>query len=254
MSAFLANPILYWGAAAAVVLAAAAGQAHRDGLDPWTMYLSGVVGFAGALLLGGSLAPLVSSGEAHEASTGRGALGALLGAGLGGWGVLKLRGSHFLAYADAAAPAVALGYGVYRIGCLLNGCCFGTAADLPWAVGFGVDSEAFSVQIAAGSIAPDATQTLPTHPTQIYHALLGLAGFLVLRRRPAGAMGRRFAAALMIYGAGRFAIEFFRGDAVAILGPLDPNHIAALGMLGLGIFLWRRRSAAVDTSRLTRTA
>lgn len=239
MTAVLGNVILYWGVAVAIVLAAAAWQADRHGLDTWTMYIAGLLGFGGALLLGGGFALLVATGHTHEVSQGRGVVGALLGAALGVWMFLKIRGAPFLSYADAAAPAVALGYAVYRIGCFLNGCCFGTETDLPWAVTFGQNSEAFAGQVAAGLIAPDALHTLPVHPTQLYHALLGIVVFLVLLRMKVDVPGKRFAAALILYGAGRFVIEFFRGDALPVLGPLDVNHIAALVMLVMGILLWR---------------
>lgn len=248
MTAVLHNAILYWYVAVAIVLAAAAWQADRQGLDPWAMYLAGLLGFGGALLLGGGFASLVSAGHTHEASQGRGAIGALLGAALGAWLILKIRGVHFWSYVDAAAPAVALGYAVYRIGCFLNGCCFGTETDLPWAVTFGVNSEAFSVQVEAGLIAPDALHTLPAHPTQLYHALLGIVVFLLLLRMKADVPGKRVAAALMLYGAGRFVIEFFRGDAIPVLGALDANHIAALVMLVVGIALWRYRTGLVTVA------
>ncbi len=245
MTAVLHNVILYWGIAVAIVLAAATWQADRQGLDAWTMYLAGLLGFGGALLLGGSFALLVSAGHTHDVSQGRGAIGALLGAVLGSWVFLKIRGAHFLSYFDAAAPAVALGYAVYRVGCILNGCCFGTETDLPWAVTFGQNSEVFAAQVEAGLIAADAARTLPVHPTQLYHALLGIVAYLMLLRMKAEVPGRRFAAALILYGVGRFVIEFFRGDAIPVLGPLDVNHIAALVMLFMGIALWRFQFAVV---------
>ena len=248
MTAVLHNVILYWGAAVAIILATAAWQADSHGLDPWTMYLAGLLGFGGALLLGGGFALLVSAGHMQEVSPGRGAVGALFGATLGAWLILQMRGVSFSSYADAAAPAVALGYAVYRIGCFLNGCCFGTETDLPWAVTFGANSEAFAAQVAAGLIAPDALHTLPVHPTQLYHALLGVVAFLVLLRIKTDASGMRFAAALILYGAGRFGIEFFRGDAIPIFGVLDVNHIAALVMIVMGIALWRYRTVFVTAS------
>ncbi|MDD4979340.1 MAG: prolipoprotein diacylglyceryl transferase [Gallionella sp.] len=255
MTAVLHNVIVYWGVAVVIVLATAAWQADRYGLDSWSMYLAGLLGFGGALLLGGEYATLlVSSAHMHEDSLGRGAVGALFGATLGAWGVLKMRGVPFLSYADAAAPAVALGYAVYRIGCVLNGCCFGIETDLPWAVTFGADSEAFAAQVAVGLIVQDALHTLPVHPTQLYHALLGVVIFLVLLRMRIDVHGKRFAVALILYGAGRFVIEFFRGDAIPILGPLDANHFAALVMLVIGIVLWRFRTgfvAAIDWTLTT---
>ena len=248
MSALVGNVFLYWGIAVVVVIAAAVWQAGKQGLDSWTMYLAGLLGFGVALLLGSTYASLTATVHLHDASFGRGMVGALLGAGLGAWLALKIRNAHFMSYADAAAPAVALGYAVYRIGCFINGCCFGTVTDLPWGTTFGVNSEAFAVQVEAGLIAANALQTLPVHPTQLYHALLGVAAFLVLLRMKVVVPGRCFAAALILYGAGRFVIQFYRGDSHPVIGSLDINHIAALLMLAMGVALWRFRAGFVTAS------
>ena len=50
-----------------------------------------------------------------------------------------------------AAPAV-LGLAVGRVGCLLNGCCFGAASDVPWAVSFPLDSPPYMSQLQRGEI------------------------------------------------------------------------------------------------------
>lgn len=39
-------------------------------------------------------------------------------------------------YMDIVAPSAALGLAIGRIGCFLNGCCYGGACDLPWALQF----------------------------------------------------------------------------------------------------------------------
>lgn len=244
--------MLYWGIAVAVVLAAAVWQAGKHGLDTWTMYLAGLLGLGAALLLGSGYASLIATVHIHDASFGRGVVGSLLGAGLGAWMALKIRKAHFLSYADAAVPAVALGYAVYRIGCFINGCCFGTVTDVPWATTFGVSSEAFAAQVEAGLIAANALHTLPVHPTQLYHALLGVAAFLVLLRMKADVPGKRFAAALMLYGAGRFVIQFYRGDSHPVISSIDINHVAALLMLLMGVALWRFR--VVFATGITRPA
>src|SRR3712207_514662 len=75
-----------------------------------------------------------------------------------------------LAMADAAAPAMALGYAIGRIGCFLNGCCYGVPTQLPWGFHF-----------------PDADPHLLYHPAQIYASILnfGLAAVLIsVYRRP----------------------------------------------------------------------
>ena len=78
---------------------------------------------------------------------------------------------------DLAAPALALGIGIGRIGCFLNGCCFGHECTLPWAVTF-----------PPGSGAADIFPGTAVHPTQIYESLAAFAIVVVLlvvdRRKP----------------------------------------------------------------------
>ncbi|TMQ72919.1 MAG: prolipoprotein diacylglyceryl transferase [Candidatus Eisenbacteria bacterium] len=77
--------------------------------------------------------------------------------------------------ADAVTPAIALGTMFGRVGCFLNGCCYGVPTHLPWGVVFPPDS-------FAGLEFGNA----PVHPSQLYFALAGLALFGVtwaLRKR-----------------------------------------------------------------------
>jgi len=44
---------------------------------------------------------------------------------------------------DIAAPCILIGLGIGRVGCFLNGCCYGAQSDLPWAVRFPYHSPAY---------------------------------------------------------------------------------------------------------------
>ena len=57
-----------------------------------------------------------------------------------------------LALADLIAPGVVLGVGLGRIGCFLNGCCYGGISDLPWAVQFPPGSPAYIDQVQSGKL------------------------------------------------------------------------------------------------------
>jgi len=236
---FISEPLFYWAASVLAVLAATAIEAQRMRLDPWTMYLTAIVGLGGAMLGGELYAALAAVAHAGDGAA-RGAIGAFTGAAALGSLVLVWRGGEWLRYADASVPGIALGYAVYRIGCFVNGCCFGTPTDLPWGVTFGPGTEAFAFQVAQGLIAPEAARTLSVHPTQLYHAVLGIASFLALVHWKGGPAGSRLALALVLYGIGRFAIEFFRADTQPMLGPLDVNHMACLVMLVAALVMCRR--------------
>jgi phosphatidylglycerol:prolipoprotein diacylglycerol transferase len=234
------NPVLYWAVAVVVVLAATAIGAQRACLDPWTMYLAGMAGLGGALL-GGWLYGVLAAQSLDAEGTARGAIGAFIGAAAFGWLVLKLRGGDFLQYADAAVPGIALGYAVYRIGCFVNGCCFGIPTDLAWGVTFEPGSEAFATQVAAGWIDSKAAHSLAAHPTQLYHAAAGALSFLALTRLGDARPGTRLAFALLAYAVSRFVIEFYRGDALPVWRMLDLNQMFCIAMIAIGALLWMLR-------------
>ncbi len=112
-----------------------------------------------------------------------------------------------LKLSDVAAPSIALGYAFGRIGCFLNGCCYGTPTDLPWGVVF---------PQAVG--ADGAPITAPVHPTQLYGVLASLAIFALLvrlsghLRRP----GHPLLAYLVLYSIYRFPLEYLRRGVTAV--------------------------------------
>jgi len=77
---------------------------------------------------------------------------------------------------DEAAPALGTAMVVQRIGCFLNGCCFGTVSTVPWAVQFPSSSLAWVFHIHNGLLPPDALASLPVHPLELYLGLASLAG------------------------------------------------------------------------------
>ena len=126
-----------------------------------------------------------------------------------------------LALLDFAIPYVALTHSFGRVGCFLNGCCYGKACDLPWAVQF--------------PFLPG-----PVHPTQIYEAIFNLAlfGFLAWRYPRRRFEGEGFANYLMIYGTGRFFLEFLRGDQFPVFFFLTPQQIFSFAFLLAGMMLY----------------
>jgi phosphatidylglycerol:prolipoprotein diacylglycerol transferase len=127
--------------------------------------------------------------------------GGLIGAAVAGSIYIRWKKMPFWKTADVFAPSIALGNVFGRIGCLLNGCCYGRACDLPWAISFPADN-------------PLHPPTTPVHPTQIYDALLNFGVYLFLawlfRRKKFD--GQVFATYLLCYGVTRSFVEHFRGD------------------------------------------
>jgi len=153
--------------------------------------------------------------------------GGLIGASLGCILYALLKRLPLWKLADALAPSVALGYFFGRIGCLLNGCCYGRACDLPWAIHF-----------------PPEHATYPNgvHPTQIYDSLLNLVLYLALawlyRRKKFD--GQIFALYLMCYALTRSLVEMFRGDydAAHRHSGLTPAHLVSIGIFATGAVLF----------------
>lgn len=142
---------------------------------------------------------------------------------------LRYRRQSLRAFADAAAPALASGTAITRIGCYLYGCDFGKplADGAPeWLARLGtfphwVDepgglrgSPAWAHHVDRYGLMPDSLASLPVHPTQLYESLAGLAlavGALLLWQR------RRFRGQVILavtfgYGVWRFAVEYLRDD------------------------------------------
>jgi len=114
----------------------------------------------------------------------------------------------FVRFVDLLSPSAALGYAFARIGCFLNGCCYGTPTNLPWAVVF---HDPFT----------RTTCTPPSHPTQLYLALTSLVIFAILVwiDRKGYRDGTVFASYLALYSGTRFLIEFLRAGERISLGP-----------------------------------
>lgn len=137
--------------------------------------------------------------------------------------------------ADVLAPSIALGYVFGRLGCLMNGCCFGRAGDLPWAIKFPAHPNG----------GPPAG--VPLHPTQLYDSLLNLVLYLGLawlyRRKKFD--GQVFAAYLVCYAVTRSIVEVYRGDYSEAHrhGDLTPAHLLSIGIFvaGAALFLVLRQ-------------
>lgn len=158
--------------------------------------------------------------------------GALVaGTVVGAWWIRRQR-LPFWRFADAVAPGLILGQAVGQIACLLNGDTYGTPTDLPWAIVF---------------THPQAMAPLgvPLHPLQVYELLAYLAVFLVVHRvaRSAAREGAVVLTYAVLYGAVRFAMEFFRGDPPVVAGIIVPQAISvALVVAALASLVVLRRS------------
>ncbi len=143
-------------------------------------------------------------------------------------------------YMDVMAPSIAIGIFFGRIGCFLNGCCYGDACQLPWAVSFPKNSPPWQHHAFLKLIPRDALWSLPIHPTQIYAAvdglvlLLLLSAYYPLRRRDGEVMGL-----LMItYPITRFLVEFLRNDEGAFFAGMTISQNISVALFSAGLIFW----------------
>jgi phosphatidylglycerol:prolipoprotein diacylglycerol transferase len=161
----------------------------------------------------------------------------------------RLRPFPLRPYMDVIAPSLAVGTLFGRLGCFLNGCCYGDTCQLPWAVAFPALSPPWIHHRALGMIAPDALYSLPIHPTQIYAAIDGLvlllllSAYFPLRTRD----GEVIALAMVVYPITRFLIEFLRNDEGAYFAGLtiSQNISVVLFVSGVAFWVWLRLQPSV---------
>ncbi len=150
--------------------------------------------------------------------------GALLVAIPGAIWYCRRKRLDFLRMADVAAPYLLLGQAIGRIGCFLDGCCYGAATDGPLGVHL-------------------PGHPGPLHPTQLYEAAadLALAALLALILRPrARGRGELLGWMLLTYGAARAAIELWRADPRGAVGPLSTSQLIAIPAVAVGVWLVAR--------------
>jgi phosphatidylglycerol:prolipoprotein diacylglycerol transferase len=157
-----------------------------------------------------------------------GILGMILGTAL----IAKRTGARFADLLDVFAPAMMAGLAVGRIGCFLNGCCYGRVSDVPWACP--LPHEATGV-------------LLYRHPAPLYEmaAAFAMFGILLVWLRHRRFHGEVFLGFLLLYSSVRFGVEFFR-EGKLLAGGLSLAQYVSLGLMALGtsIILFKRANAA----------
>jgi phosphatidylglycerol:prolipoprotein diacylglycerol transferase len=163
----------------------------------------------------------------------------------------RIRKLPVLKTIDIIAYAFALGIIFGRIGCFLNGCCWGDVCspDLPWAVtfpktvdaNFMVDgSPAFLHHLGQGLVSVSDSRSLPIHPTQIYSMLGNLSIFFIINaffkhRRRDGEITLMFCA---LYSVMRFIVEIFRDDNPPLFDGMTISQNASILVFAVSVTLF----------------
>ncbi len=197
------------------------GSAFVSDLAFWIM-VSGIAGARAAYVLANAVEFRAAPGLILRVDQGGLVFyGGLLGATVAALLYARFKGVPWAPFSDFVVTALPLGQAIGRLGCFLNGCCFGRPGTAPWCVW-----------------AHDALR----HPVQIYETALalliyaGLAWYYPRRSRN----GRGLALYLLLYPAARLAVEFWRGDDRLRLDALGLNAAQAVSvaLLAVGLALW----------------
>jgi phosphatidylglycerol---prolipoprotein diacylglyceryl transferase len=161
-----------------------------------------------------------------------GVVGALLTVGL----YTYFQKMPLLSVLDTFSAALPLGHVIGRLGCFAAGCCYGKPTSLPWGVVF---TNPAAERLAGTPLG------VHLHPTQLYEAAVEAVNFFVLVWLGARQKftGQILGAYMMLYGAERGTIEFFRGDpgrTMLFHDSFSLMQIMSVGMILTGAFLWWR--------------
>jgi phosphatidylglycerol:prolipoprotein diacylglycerol transferase len=135
--------------------------------------------------------------------------GAIIFATICGIIFFKINKMPVLKMMDFFAPFIALGHAIGRIGCFLNGCCYGKEAV--WGIYFSVHQARLI-------------------PTQLFSSLYLIIIFLILRflQEKPHRLGEIFFSYLLLYSFARFFIEFLRADSLRILAGLTSFQLISI--------------------------
>jgi phosphatidylglycerol:prolipoprotein diacylglycerol transferase len=202
---------------------------HRKGanLNPDSMLTAALVGIPSGIIVSRLLHVVdrwgyYSQNPGHIiGASGLTIYGAILGGALGIWICSKFSDLKFGYFADVMAPSIILAQAVGRVGCTINGCCYGIEAPswLPWSV----------IYTHPASFAPIG---VAIHPTQIYEIIYCLIVFAVLLKlrghlKPDGSL---FLVYFSLYSAWRIGIDFLREGTPFLFGLHQAQVIAIIAL------------------------
>lgn len=150
----------------------------------------------------------------------------------------RRKGLVFLEYFDLLSPSIALAQGFGRIGCFLAGCCYGRETD-----------SFLGVVFPEGSFAPAGVKLLPT---QLFSSAGDFAIMFILlwhykRRKRIGDTGFLY---MLLYGIGRFLIEFLRNDNRGGVGMLSTSQFISVFIVAaaVALLLFNRKKPEIKWS------
>lgn len=214
-------------------LALCSYRGKKRGMDDdiiWGIFLCAVVGgFAGTRLLYYlvELPQIVKDPSIlWNFKNGYVVYGGIIGGILASYFYCRKKQVLFLEYFDLVMPAVSLAQGFGRIGCFFAGCCYGRETDA-W----------YGITFQNSDFAPNGVKLIPTQ-------LISSAGDFIFcgillwyaGRKPKS--GRVAAVWMLLYGTGRFVLEFLRNDFRGSVFGLSTSQFISIGIVAVGVVLY----------------
>lgn len=182
--------------------------------------------------------------------------GGIIGAIIASFLFIKIKKLNMGTYFDILSPSLAIGHALGRIGCFLNGCCYGRVihshplrfigVQFPRvvetvhnaqgeAVSQIIGAPAYLAHLNNGIITDTAQTCLPVYPTQLISSVGNLIIFFILTYlfSKRSFKGQIWWSYVMIYAVFRFLIEFLRGDNP----PVPPFGFTFSQTLAIGLFI-----------------
>ncbi|TES92916.1 MAG: prolipoprotein diacylglyceryl transferase [Candidatus Cloacimonadota bacterium] len=223
-------------------------RAKKEGVDP-NIIFDFAIWFLVSLVIGARLWYVIEHIREYSANPfdifkiwegGLVFYGGFVGGLFGGLLFLRIRKLSFTKIGDILAPSLAISVSIGRIGCFLNGCCYGRISER---YGISFPSRgfppAYADQLKQNLIKPGAAESLPVIPTQLFAVLDNLIIFTILiflsRRKPF--QGFLIWLFFGLYGLHRFIIDFFRyyEDVAKVLGILTLSQVTSLVIIILSV-------------------
>jgi phosphatidylglycerol---prolipoprotein diacylglyceryl transferase len=170
------------------------------------------------------------------------------------WLIWRKRVDYLVA-ADAAAPGLAIGYSLGRVGCFLVGDDYGRPTDAWFGVAFpkgAPPTTALQLRRFGADIDPSLPNDaiLRVHPTQLYEAGAALVMFFILmamNNRP-HVKGRPWGVFLILLGIERFLVEIVRAKDDRFLGPFTIAQLISVLLVIAGTVLAVRKDEVVEAA------
>lgn len=138
----------------------------------------------------------------------------------------KLKKADFLSYFDIVMPSVSMAQGFGRLGCFFAGCCYGRETDA-W----------YGITFNNSNFAPNGVSLIPTQLISSFGDFI-FAAILMFYASKEPKKGRVAAMYLMLYGVGRFIVEFLRNDYRGSVGVLSTSQLISIAIIAIGVIFY----------------